>query len=312
MSPAYRGRFAPTPSGPLHFGSLVAALGSYLEARQHGGQWWLRIDDLDTPRVQPGAVDAILRCLDGYGFRWDGHVLYQSRRLQAYHAALHRLRQRGLIYVCACSRAQIAARARHGVEGPVYPGTCRAGLDPDSRGRAWRLRCDATALDLEDAVQGRVRVDPQHDLGDFVLYRADGIYAFHLASAVDDAALGMTDIVRGADLLPSSLRQLFLLECLDLPAPRFAHLPIARDAAGEKLSKQTHAPALDLSRPAEALVRALAFLGQHPPTELVRASLGTLWQWALEHWRLDGVQALVQRSGGDNSLTNPARSSGNT
>lgn len=310
MSAAYRGRFAPTPSGPLHFGSLVAAVASYLEARCQRGEWWLRIDDLDGARVQPGAAEAILRCLDNHGLRWDGPVIFQSRRLAAYHAALHRLRQRGLIYACACSRAQIARQAPMGIEGPVYPGTCRRGLTGSAR--AWRVRCDGTVIRFDDAVQGQVCMDLDRELGDFVLYRSDGVYAFHLASAVDDADFGMTHIVRGVDLLPSSVRQQFLLNCLGLPVPHFAHLPVVRDASGEKLSKQTHAPALDESRPVATLVQALVFLGQAPPAELGRASLATLWQWAITHWRLDAIRTSVHRDGSGNSLASSKRSAGST
>src|SRR3954447_4861944 len=189
----YRGRFAPTPSGPLHFGSLIAALGSYLEARSHAGEWRLRIDDLDPPRVAPGASDEILRCLERLGFEWDGPVVFQSRHIGAYHAALHELRQAGALYPCGCSRSEIEAVAERGSEGPVYPGTCRSGLARDRRARAWRIRLDAARIEFDDGLLGSQRLDLQREAGDFALYRADGVYSFHLASAVDEAELGITD-----------------------------------------------------------------------------------------------------------------------
>jgi glutamyl-Q tRNA(Asp) synthetase len=285
----YRGRFAPTPSGPLHFGSVVAALGSYLEARVHGGQWHVRIDDLDPPRVAPGSADDILRCLERLGFEWDGPVVWQSRRTPAYHAALHLLRRRGLVYPCACSRREIADHARMGIDGPVYPGTCRHGMPAGREARALRLLTTGARVSFDDALLGPQARDLEREAGDFVLYRADGVYAFHLASAVDDGALGMTHVVRGADLLESSARQLFVLQQLGWPAPRYLHLPVAVDARGDKLSKQTHAAPVDPSRGAVLLCAALRFLGQAPPPELDRAHADAVMQWAVAHWRLAAV-----------------------
>jgi glutamyl-Q tRNA(Asp) synthetase len=289
MNITYRGRFAPTPSGPLHFGSLVAALGSYLEARVHGGEWHLRVDDLDPPRVMPGAADAIMRCLEQLGFEWDGPVIYQSGRTAAYHAALHRLHQRGLVYPCACSRKEIAEQATIGVEGPVYPGTCRKSMPRDREARALRLLTLGARVEFDDAVLGHQSRDLEHEAGDFVLYRMDQVFSFHLASAVDDTDLGMTDIVRGADLLESSARQIHVLQLLGLRVPRYAHLPVAVNAQGEKLSKQTHAEPIDARNPSPVLVRALRFLGQSPPRELRRENVRVLWDWATTNWRLEGV-----------------------
>jgi glutamyl-Q tRNA(Asp) synthetase len=285
----YRGRFAPTPSGPLHFGSIIAALGSCLDARTHAGHWCVRMDDLDPPRVMPGAVDEILRCLEALGFEWDGAVLYQSRRRDAYHAALHRLREHGLVYPCCCSRKDIADVAVAGAKGPIYPGTCRQGLAPGRPARALRVRATGARVRFEDGVLGVQDRDLEHEAGDFVLYRADAVYAFHLASAVDDAHQGMTHVVRGADLLESSARQLWLIRALGLAAPRYAHLPVALDASGQKLSKQTQAAPVDPSRPAQTLWPALRFLGQDPPAELARVSVGDIWQWARTNWRLERV-----------------------
>lgn len=285
----YRGRFAPTPSGPLHFGSIVAALGSYLQARTANGVWFLRIDDIDPPRVAPGATDAILRTLEALGFRWDGAVIYQRMRREAYHAALHRLRLRGLTYPCSCSRKQIADVARMGVDGPIYPGTCRSDLQGDAPARAVRVLTRGAHACFDDPVQGRQRFAIDVAFGDFVIYRADGVYAFHLASAVDDIELGITEVVRGRDLLESSARQHWLIEVLGVPPPRYVHLPLARSASGEKLSKQTHAAPVDVARPLETLRAALAFLGHPPPPEV--EALDSLWQWALSAWTLAQVSA---------------------
>jgi glutamyl-Q tRNA(Asp) synthetase len=285
----YRGRFAPTPSGPLHFGSIVAAVGSYLEARTRGGEWHLRIDDLDPPRVVPGATDSILRCLEQLGFEWDGPVICQSGRTPAYHAALHRLRQRGLVYPCACSRKEIAEHAPMGAEGPVYPGTCRAAMPAHREARTLRLRTAGVRIEFDDAVLGPQTLDIEHEAGDFVLYRADAVFAFHLASAVDDCEFAMTDIVRGADLLESSARQIYVMQRLGLPAPRYAHLPVAVNARGEKLSKQTHADAIDPREPGRVLFGALRFLGQSPPEQLSGENARVLWDWATTNWCLERV-----------------------
>lgn len=286
MAAAYIGRFAPSPTGPLHFGSLVAAVGSYLEAKTHGGHWLVRMEDLDPPREQPGAADLILRTLEAYGFEWDGPVLYQSRRGEAYEAALERLRQDGLLYPCSCSRKEIADSAMQGIEGPVYPGTCRNGLH-GKPARAWRVRTTTQETAFDDAIQGRQSQMLERNIGDFVLKRADGFYAYQLAVVVDDAEQGITHVVRGADLLDSTPRQIWLQQLLGLPTPQYMHLPIATNAAGEKLSKQTLAPPLDLTDPVPALWQALAFLGQNPPEELAITSLAGLWQWAQNQWILE-------------------------
>ncbi len=282
----YRGRFAPSPTGSLHFGSLVAAVGSYLDARCQGGEWLLRMEDVDTPRNVPGAAEDILRTLEAFGFEWDGPVLWQSRRGEAYAAALERLRRAGLAYPCACSRKEIADSAtRPAIDGGLaYPGTCRGGLPPGRSPRAWRLRVEAGETAFVDRLQGRQAQHLERDVGDFVLRRADGLFAYQLAVVVDDAWQGITDIVRGADLLASTPRQIWLQRCLDYPQPRYAHLPVAANAAGEKLSKQTRAPALDSGRAAAELVRALHFLGQEVPAGLASARPAEIWGWARQHW----------------------------
>ncbi len=285
----YRGRFAPSPTGPLHFGSLVAAAGSYLEARTRGGDWLVRMEDLDPPRAVPHAADGILRTLEACGMQWDGEIVRQSARGDAYHAALHRLRERVLVYPCGCSRRDIADSAAAGIEGPVYPGTCRGGLPPGRAARALRLSTQGAKVAFDDALQGSVTHDLEKDFGDFVLYRADDVYAYQLAVVVDDAEQGITDVVRGADLLASTPRQIYLQRLLELPQPRYAHLPVAVNAAGEKLSKQTFAAPVDAANPAPALVAALAFLGQRPPSVLTRATVGEFWDWAVKNWRLNRI-----------------------
>ncbi len=289
MTAIYRGRFAPSPTGPLHFGSLVAAVASYLEAKSRAGEWLVRMEDLDTPRNVPGAADDILRALTACGMRWDDAVIYQSARTDAYHAELHRLRALGLVYPCACSRREIADSAISGIEGPVYPGTCRAGLAPGKTVRAWRIDVRGADIRFDDAIQGPMHQDLATDIGDFVLLRADHVYAYQLAVVVDDAEQGITDVVRGADLLDSTPRQIFLHKLLKFTPPRYCHVPVAANANGEKLSKQTHAAAVDYARPQAALVPALRFLGQQPPDDLVDANIGEFWNWALRNWRIDRV-----------------------
>jgi glutamyl-Q tRNA(Asp) synthetase len=285
----YRGRFAPSPTGPLHFGSLVAAAGSFLEARTRGGEWLVRMEDVDTPRTVTGAAGAILRALEACGMEWSGAVLYQTTRVEAYAAALATLRQRGLVYACACSRREIADSATAGIEGPVYPGTCRGGIPEGKSARTQRVDTRGAEIAFDDLLQGRMAQQLERDLGDFVLHRADGLFAYQLAVVVDDAEQGITDVVRGADLLDSTPRQIYLQRILELPTPRYAHLPVAVNAQGQKLSKQTLAAPLDERRPVPALVAALRFLGQEPPASLEAGTVSDLWQWALENWRIDRV-----------------------
>jgi len=303
MNSVYRGRFAPSPTGPLHFGSLVAAVASYLDARSRRGEWLVRIEDLDAPRAVRGAADDILRTLAACGMRWDGTAVHQSTRADAYHAALHRLRARGMIYPCACSRREIADSALAGIEGPVYPGTCRNGIAAGKTAHALRVDTRGASIVFDDAVQGPVHQNLDTGVGDFVLYRADGIFAYQLAVVVDDAAQGITDVVRGADLLASTPRQIHLQRLLGYPTPRYGHVAVAVNAQGEKLSKQTRAPAIDAAAPLPALLAALDFLGQQPPRELSGrsatrsdAALSSLWQWAVANWRIERVPQRIRDS----------------
>ncbi len=297
--PGYRGRFAPSPTGPLHFGSLVAAVGSYLDAKHHNGTWLIRIEDLDTPRCVPGAADHILRTLEAFGLVSDEPVLYQCLRAEAYEEALQRLKNSGIAYPCCCTRKEIADSALHGIEGLVYPGTCRDGIPAGREGRAWRVRTDLptknSLVEFDDALQGRITQQLETEIGDFVVKRADGLFAYQLAVVVDDAAQGITHVVRGADLLASTARQIYLQKLLGLPTPHYMHLPVAVNAAGEKLSKQILASAVDSRRPVAALLQALRFLRQQPPAALAQESLDNVWEWAIRHWqpeRLCGVLAL--------------------
>ena len=266
----YRGRFAPSPTGPLHFGSLVAALGSWLDARAARGDWLLRIEDLDRARAQPGAADAILRALDAVGLVHDGAVEWQSRRMDLYADAMARLRADGACFACACSRREVAdswARHHPGAQAAqaagelVYPGTCRDGLPPGREPRAWRLRVGEARIAFEDRIQGRIDQSLADEVGDFVLLRADGFVAYQLAVVVDDAAQGITDVVRGEDLADNTARQIALQRALGVPTPRHLHTPLVRAADGHKLSKQNGAAPLDLRDPLAALAAAAAVLG---------------------------------------------------
>lgn len=284
----YRGRFAPSPTGALHFGSLVAALGSYLEAKTRQGQWLLRIEDIDAPRNAPGASDAILRSLEACGFEWDGDPVLQSQRRNLYEGALEQLRHGGWLYPCGCTRREIADSmpAAKGVPGAPrrYPGTCRAGVRSGRAERSLRVRVEPGEISFEDAVQGRVGQDVDREVGDFVLRRSDGQIAYQLAVVVDDAQQGVTHVVRGADLIDSTPRQIYLQRLLGLPTPAYLHLPVAANAAGEKLSKQTRAAALNERTSQTALVAALGFLGQEPPAGLASHALADVWAWAFSHW----------------------------
>jgi len=256
------GRFAPSPTGPLHLGSLAAAVGSYLFARAAGGRWLVRIDDLDPPRTVPGAADAQLRALEAYGLQWDGAVVYQSQRTAAYQTALERLAGGGHTFPCSCSRSDLEAAASDG----VYPGTCRSGLPPARPGRSIRVRVPAEPISFVDRLLGEQCHDLQKTCGDFVVRRADGLFAYQLAVVVDDLASGVTEVVRGADLLASTGRQVHLYRCLGTAPPVYAHLPLVVSIVGEKLSKGCGAGPIPTSSPAReaTLHRLLAALGQAP------------------------------------------------
>jgi len=290
-SSPYRGRFAPSPTGPLHFGSLVAAVGSYLDARSRQGEWLLRIEDLDPPRTVVGAADDIQRTLAALELYWDGAVMYQSRRAEAYRAALDQLQRQGIIYPCNCSRREIADSALDASSSLVYPGYCRNGMRPGRIEHALRVRTDDVPVQFHDRLQGRCVQRLVSEAGDFVLRRADSLYAYQLAVVVDDAAQGITDIVRGADILDSTPRQIYLQKLLGLATPSYLHLPVAVNVQGEKLSKQTLAPPLEVGEPLPLLFKVLEFLGQDPPRELLQGDLASFWSWAISHWTVETIPA---------------------
>lgn len=279
----YRGRFAPSPTGQLHFGSLVAAVGSYLDARHSGGEWLVRMDDLDPTREVPGSADDILQTLEAFGFAWDGAIIYQSQRRAAYRAAVEQMQQNGLLYPCGCSRREIAASGQIGEEGIIYPGHCRNKTDEGQKKSALRIKVDAEPVEMDDLIYGHQSQNLQQAVGDFVIERVDGFHAYQLAVVVDDAWQAVTHIVRGADLLYSTPRQCYLQKQLGLPRPHYAHLPLVLDSEGRKLSKQFAAVAVEKNNPLPALYRALAFLGQKQPEER-DLSLESFWKWAIAHW----------------------------
>ena len=315
----YRGRFAPSPTGPLHFGSLIAAVGSYLDAKHHNGTWLVRIEDLDAPRCVLGAADDILCTLEVFGLHWDEPVIYQSQRTDAYEKALQKLQTLGAAYPCACTRKEIADSALHGIDGPVYPGTCRNGIPPGREGRAWRVRTEQApstlrgegwgegeklesplspnpsptrgegSIAFNDALQGHVKQRLESEIGDFVVKRADGLFAYQLAVVVDDAFQGITHVVRGADLLYSTPRQIHLQRLLGLPIPAYLHLPIAVNAQGEKLSKQTLAQPVEKHNVAATLFDTLVFLRQQPPAELQSNNVEQILHWAIANWRPEAL-----------------------
>lgn len=270
---SYRGRFAPSPSGPLHDGSLVAAMASYLDARAHHGQWLLRIEDIDTPRVVPGAEAIILRQLESLGMHWDEAPVRQSERLPLYEEAFARLKAQGRVYGCACTRRMLS--------GGPYPGTCREGLQAGQTARAWRLRVPPGIVRFTDRWQGPQSQDVARAVGDFILRRADGLWAYQFVVVVDDGLQGITDVVRGADLLDSTARQHLLAGCLGFTPPRMLHVPLILDAHGRKLSKQNHAPALDLRQPVRTLLRAWQALGFDT---LEAENVAAFWAQAVPIW----------------------------
>lgn len=292
QSPTYIGRFAPSPSGPLHFGSLVAALASFLDARQAGGRWLVRIDDIDPPRQMPGADDLILHTLEQHGLYWDETVLWQSSRSEAYLAQLEELASKDLIYPCTCTRQALRAM------GGVYNGQCRHRHISSDTPAALRLKLYDLPPPLDhlddrvhfvDRIQGPQTQNLARDVGDAIVRRKDGLFGYQLAVVLDDLFQGITRVVRGADLLPVTARQIRFFEILQQPAPDYAHVPVAT-FAGRKLSKQNQAPALDNRLATQNLWQALVFLRQNPPAELRQGPVDTLLQWACKHWTPEALR----------------------
>ncbi|MDO4997305.1 MAG: tRNA glutamyl-Q(34) synthetase GluQRS [Neisseria sp.] len=294
----YIGRFAPSPTGLLHIGSLLTALASYADAKSADGKWLVRMEDLDPPREMAGAADDILRTLEAFGFEWDGEVLYQSQRDEIYRAAWAELRDKDLIYPCFCSRKDWQAAATLGADGWVYNGHCRdlpklanaenpAYLKQNNKMPAWRLRVPSAVYGFDDRIVGHYQQNLANEIGDFVLLRADGLWAYQLAVVVDDALQGVTHVVRGQDLLVSTPRQLFVQECLNLPPVSYAHLPLLVNRLGQKWSKQTLAPALKCEYRETLLRQVMAYL--NVPSAPEGLNVAELLAWTVQHWDMARV-----------------------
>src|SRR5208282_3054977 len=278
----YVGRFAPSPTGDLHLGSLYTAVASYLDARAHGGRWLLRVEDLDRPREIPGSTDAILATLEAFGFEWDGAVIRQSARQDAYAAALERLQEHGLLFQCSCSRQDLAEEER-------YPGTCREGPRLAGVATGSRLRVEPRQIHFIDRIQGHFRQDVAAACGDILLKRRDRIYAYVLAVVVDDADSGVTHVLRGADLLDNTPRQIYLQQALGLPTPIYAHVPLITEPEGAKLAKSKRSVRLDRNTPPAQLRLVFDLLGLAPPEDLARMRIDAAWRWGIAHWELRRV-----------------------
>ena len=281
----YIGRFAPSPTGPLHFGSLVAAVASYCDAKANQGQWLLRIEDLDRLREVVGASDDIINTLQVYGFVWDGNILYQSARSTAYQTALDELKSQGMVYPCTCSRKTITDIAEQkGIEGAIYPQTCLHQAVDLNKTPAWRFKTPDQETRFNDMALGLQSQQVATKIGDFVIKRADGLFAYQLAVIVDDAAQGVTHVVRGEDLLTSTARQILLQDALGFTHPIYRHTPIVTNTLGQKLSKQTQAEPLPLDSVSTHLCRAFEFLTLNPPAYLASATSNDCWEWAIQAW----------------------------
>jgi glutamyl-Q tRNA(Asp) synthetase len=283
----YIGRFAPSPSGPLHFGSLLAAVASFAQAKASSGQWLVRIEDIDPPREQPGADKVILGTLEAYGFEWDGPVSYQSQFVARHEALLQSLLETGKAYPCSCSRRDLAD-ARRGPLGAIYPGTCRNGCRPGDV--AIRLRTDDEPVEFTDKLQGPQSQRLESESGDFIIKRRDGLIAYHLAVVADDFDQGISEVVRGIDLLDSTPRHIHLQRALGFTTPDYLHIPVVENAEGQKLSKLTGAKAIAGDGTGPTLVSALKALKQHPPSDLAHEDIGEIWAWAIANWRTDVLQ----------------------
>jgi glutamyl-Q tRNA(Asp) synthetase len=270
-------------------------MGSFLDARSRGGQWLVRIEDIDPPREKKGAADGILRTLEVFGLEWDGEVLRQSSRLDNYRDAARDLFRRNLAYSCTCSRKEVAEHALPGVEGPVYPGRCRNGHHPDRKSSALRIKTESGIVSFTDRISGPLSQELRAEVGDYIIRRSDGLAAYQLAVVLDDAFQGITHVVRGADLLLSTPRQIYLQRLLALPEPDYAHLPLVVDESGKKLSKQSRAQPVEDRDPLPALLAAFRFLGQTPPDEHP-ADVKEFWDWAIARWNTDSIPVSERNS----------------
>ncbi len=287
------GRFAPSPTGPLHFGSLVAALGSYLDARQQQGLWKLRIDDIDETRTVDGAADHIMCTLEQMGFQWDQTPIYQSSQIDLYQDALATLTNQQLAYLCSCTRSGIAAIAQTGPEGHIYPGTCRNGPIEPQMAKTLRLRTSSETISFVDRILGPQQQNIEKDIGDFVIRRSDGFMAYQLAVVVDDQIQGINQVVRGADLLGSTPRQIYLQQLLKLQTPEYAHLPLVKDSQGKKLSKRDQAHPIDTQQPLIALTAAWRFLQPRSACPEFD-SIDNFWSWAILNWNINNTWLLSE------------------
>ena len=284
-NPLYIGRFAPSPTGPLHLGSLYTALASFLDARHHGGRWLLRIDDLDTPRNVDGAADAILHCLHDFGLDWDSEIDFQSRHVDEYTDQLHALFKAGNLYACRCSRKDLIGHA-------LYPGYCRDAAYADDNRSALRVRTDMRRIAFHDGLQGHIDQNLSMEHGDFVVRRRDGIVAYQFAVVLDDRRQAVNHVVRGTDLLDSTPKQIYLQQLLDYPAPAYLHLPVIVDSKGQKLSKQTLAAPVDNRNSEQTLWQLLELLRQNPPAELQGAPVAEQLRWAVTHWQPQALKKI--------------------
>lgn len=291
---SYRGRFAPSPTGPLHFGSLVAAMASYLDARHHQGQWLLRIEDVDETRAVPGAADQIQRDLDAFGFEWDEPVCSQSERKDHYNEILNFLKLEGVAYDCGCTRSEIASLGKLGTEGPIYPGICRTGLPLGKRARTVRFHATGEPTCFDDRVFGKICQAVADELGDFVIRRADGFTAYQLAVVLDDADQRITHVVRGADLLMSTPRQMLIQQALGLGRPAYAHVPLVLDAKGQKLSKRDRAESIAPMSSLQTLLTAYRFMQQDDEGPLPE-TLSEFWPWAIERWSIARIETHTRK-----------------
>jgi glutamyl-Q tRNA(Asp) synthetase len=294
----YRGRFAPSPTGALHFGSLIAATASYLQAKHQKGQWLLRIDDIDPPREQKGAADKILKTLEGFGFEWDEEVYYQSKRRNDYQEAVNDLIKQQYAYPCSCSRKSILKDTgqQQNQGNIIYPGFCRNEPRVKSESYSIRLQCSDKPMRFNDIIQGQQETNLNKSVGDFILQRRDGCFSYHLASGIDDAEQKITEVVRGADLLNSTFCQLHVQHMLNIPSPHYCHLPIIVDNKGQKLSKQSHAAPINIRDSVQLLYKTLKFLGQMPPIHLIEANQKDIWCWAKKHWQLNLVPQKLENT----------------
>ncbi|WP_434779516.1 tRNA glutamyl-Q(34) synthetase GluQRS [Neisseria sp. Ec49-e6-T10] len=284
----YIGRFAPSPTGALHLGSLLAALGSFLDAKSHQGKWLVRIEDVDTTRTVKNADTQILKTLEAFGLLWDDQVVYQSQRTEAYQEALTYLQQHQQVYPCFCSRKKVKEEGKEGIDGAIYSGHCRLFLSNDfTQPHSWRFYVPKGVFGFEDRILGTYNQNVHEQIGDFILKRRDHLWAYQLAVVVDDAWQNITHIVRGQDLLISTPRQIALQQALGLPTPQYAHLPLLVNNHGQKLSKQTLAPALNLHETLTLLKKVLPFLGLLPPNGI--DTIDDLLQWAITHWHITQV-----------------------